>query len=75
LLTGVVRASQLPPVTMLPEYFEAKGYQNPTDAEDGPFQYTYQSKMHFFDWLIQRPKVQNAFNTTMAIARNGRGEE
>jgi hypothetical protein len=43
----VYRASQIPPVMFLPEYFEAKGYQNPTDAEDGPFQYTYQSKAHF----------------------------
>jgi hypothetical protein len=68
-------ASQLHPVTALPEYFEEKGYRNPTDAEDSPWQYTYQSKQSFYDWLSQRPKVQAAFNTTMAIARHGRGEE
>ncbi|PVI05885.1 putative sterigmatocystin 8-O-methyltransferase precursor [Periconia macrospinosa] len=68
-------ASQIPPITMLPEYFEEKGYNNPTDAENGPFQFTYQSKMHFFEWLSQRPKVQSAFNATMEIARNGRGQE
>jgi hypothetical protein len=31
--------------------------------------------LHYFDWLSQRPKVQSAFNTTMAIARQGRGPE
>lgn len=69
------RSSQIPPVTFLPEYFETKGYQTPTDAEDGPFQFTYQSKIHFFDWLSQRPKIQSAFNTTMRIAQNQRGEK
>ncbi|KAF1968428.1 S-adenosyl-L-methionine-dependent methyltransferase [Bimuria novae-zelandiae CBS 107.79] len=56
-------ASQIPPVVFLPEYFEEKGYRNPTDAENGPFQYT------------QRPKIQSAYNTMMRIARNQRGEE
>jgi hypothetical protein len=31
--------------------------------------------MNFFQWLSQRPKIQQAYNTTMRIARNQRGEE
>ncbi|CAI6331809.1 unnamed protein product [Periconia digitata] len=68
-------SSQIPPVTMLPDYFEEKGYHNPTDAEDSPFQFTHKSKTHFFEWLSQRPRIQASFNATMEIARNGRGQE
>ncbi|KAF2681433.1 S-adenosyl-L-methionine-dependent methyltransferase [Lentithecium fluviatile CBS 122367] len=68
-------ASQLPPVTFLLEYLKEKGYHSPTDATNGPFQYTRKSKLQYFDWLSQRPKIQHAFNKTMAIHRVGRGEE
>ncbi|KAF2875895.1 S-adenosyl-L-methionine-dependent methyltransferase [Massariosphaeria phaeospora] len=67
-------ASQIPPIVFLPEYFEQKGYKNPTDADGGSFQFTYQSKQHFFDWLSARPRLQGAFNTTMGIQRMERGE-
>lgn len=59
----------------LPDYFEDKGYRNPSDAHDGPFQYSHQTNLHYFEWLSLKPEVQSAFNTTMAIARHGRGPE
>ncbi|KAF2649916.1 S-adenosyl-L-methionine-dependent methyltransferase [Lophiostoma macrostomum CBS 122681] len=68
-------STQLPPVSFLPQYFEEKGYNNPADAFDGPFQYAHKSKEKFFDWLSERPRNQDAFNTTMRIQRMERGED
>jgi DNA-binding IclR family transcriptional regulator len=36
-------------VSRLPAYFEARGYTNPSDAYDEPFQYTIGAKQHYFD--------------------------
>ena len=33
------------------------------------------TKMHYFDWLKSKPKLQAAFNTVMGISRMNRGEE
>ena len=62
-------------LSKLPEYFEGRGFRNPTDAFDGPFQYAMETKLHFFDWLQLHPKDQKAFNTVMGISRMNRGDE
>ncbi|KAF2187330.1 S-adenosyl-L-methionine-dependent methyltransferase [Zopfia rhizophila CBS 207.26] len=60
-------------VAKLPEYFAEKGYKNPDDAFDSPWQYGEQTDLHYFDWLAERPRFQKAFNTVMGIQRQGRG--
>ena len=52
-----------------PEYFEERGFHNPIDAFDGPFQYAMGTKLHYFDWLKSQPKHQSAFNSVMGIQR------
>ena len=69
------RGATLPVVASLPEYFAVKGFQNPSDAFDGPWQYTKQTKDHYFDWIAKQPKLQEAFNTVMTISRLARGDE
>jgi len=64
----------LPQVASLPEYFLEKGYHNPEDAYNGPFQFNRQTKDHYFEWMAKRPRDQEAFNTLMTISRMGRGE-
>ena len=62
-------------LSRLPDYFEERGFRDPSDAFDGPFQYAMGTKLHFFDWLQSYPKDQKAFNTVMGISRLNRGEE
>ncbi|KAM0310945.1 hypothetical protein ACHAO8_007649 [Botrytis cinerea] len=56
-------------VASLPTYFAKKGYQNPNDAYDGPFQFARQTDLHCFDWIATQPRIQHAFNTVMTIPR------
>ncbi|KAF2872238.1 S-adenosyl-L-methionine-dependent methyltransferase [Massariosphaeria phaeospora] len=67
--------SSLPTVASIPEYLAEKGYHNPNDAFDGPWQYTNRTNDHYFDWVAKRPVLQQAFNTVMTISRMERGEE
>lgn len=62
-------------LSRLPEYFEEHGFQSPSDAYDGPFQFAMGTKQYYFKWLRSNPKHQQAFNTLMTIARMNRGEE
>lgn len=55
--------------TFLYEYFEEKGYSNPGDAFDSPFQYAHATKEHCFDWLSRHPQDQDAFNSVMRMSR------
>ncbi|KAF2655025.1 S-adenosyl-L-methionine-dependent methyltransferase [Lophiostoma macrostomum CBS 122681] len=51
----------------LPAYFEARGYQSPTDAFDGPFQFVTGTKLHVFEWLASNPRYQHANDVTMSL--------
>lgn len=56
----------------MPEYFRINGYKSPINVRDGPFQYAFDTKLTYFDYLHQDPrKVQN-FNTFMSGNRNVR---
>ncbi|OJJ51632.1 hypothetical protein ASPZODRAFT_12446 [Penicilliopsis zonata CBS 506.65] len=57
------------------DYFEANGYQNPTDSYDAPFQLAFDTKDHYFEWLAKNPADQKAFNSTMTLGRRVRGKE
>ena len=59
----------------LPDYFEEHGFKNPSDAYNGPFQYAMGTDLHFFDWVQTKPKLQQAFNTVMAISRLNKGPD
>lgn len=62
-------------LTSLPEYFKEKGYTNPTDAFNGPWQYANRTNEHYFESLAKQPEQQKAFNVVMGISRMARGEE
>jgi hypothetical protein len=71
----VYRTFHIGLLSRLPEYFEEHGFQSPSDAYDGPFQFAMGTKQHYFEWLKSNPKHQQAFNTLMTIGRMNRGEE
>ena len=56
----------------MPEYFKSHGYKSPPDPTDGPFQYTFKTKMNFWDYISQRPEDAETFNTFMRASRTGR---
>ena len=60
-------------ISELPDYFEEKGYINPDDAYDGPFQYAKNTKLHAFDYIATKPRHQQAFSDTMKLASKKRG--
>ncbi|PWY92985.1 S-adenosyl-L-methionine-dependent methyltransferase [Aspergillus sclerotioniger CBS 115572] len=49
------------------EYLKARGYQNPQDAYDTPFQFAMGTKEHHFEWLQHNPEELHAFNVVMEI--------
>ncbi|KAJ5545876.1 hypothetical protein N7494_003461 [Penicillium frequentans] len=61
-------------LSKLPEYFRTKGWESPSDAFDGPFQFAIESP-HYFEFLSSNPFYQQAFNTTMTMSFRRRGED
>jgi hypothetical protein len=53
-------------VSQLPEYFKEKGWENPNDIEDSPFNFVLGSKRGYFDYMSSKPYYQDAFDTFMA---------
>ncbi|KAJ6006795.1 hypothetical protein N7451_004739 [Penicillium sp. IBT 35674x] len=53
-------------VAQLPEYFKEKGWKNPDDHEDCPWNFVTGSKEGFFAYMASKPYYQNAFDTVMA---------
>lgn len=53
-------------VAQLPEYFKEKGWKNPDDHEDCPWNFVLGSKRGYFDYMASKPYYQNAFDTVMA---------
>ena len=51
---------------------EEHGYKCPTDAQNGPFQWTFDTKLSYFDYLHQRPQRMQRFNTFMSGIRGTR---
>ncbi|EPS34232.1 hypothetical protein PDE_09196 [Penicillium oxalicum 114-2] len=61
-------------LTQLPAYFHEKGWQNPNNVLDGPFQFATKTKSHYFDFLSGEPYYQQAFNTVMTISHRRQGK-
>lgn len=53
-------------VAQLPEYFKQKGWKNPDDIDDSPFNFALGSKRGYFDYMAANPYYQDAFDTVMA---------
>ena len=60
------------PLAHLPQYFSERGWKCPDDAFNGPFQYGVGTDKHAFEYIESKPKLQQAFNTTMALAHRRR---
>ncbi|KAM0809000.1 putative S-adenosyl-L-methionine-dependent methyltransferase [Seiridium cardinale] len=60
-------------LAQLPEYFGEKGWKNPGDVYDGPFQFAMHTKEHYFDFLAKTPYYQKAFNEVMTLAYRRKG--
>lgn len=58
----------------LPSYFSKNGYSCPTDAYHGPFQFARKTKQHVFEWYSERPRLQQAMNDVMVMARSRGGK-
>ena len=61
------------PLSRLPEFFAERGWKSPEDAFNGPFQYAVDTDKHIFDYIVTKPRLQQAFNTTMALSHRRRG--
>ncbi|KAJ5436669.1 hypothetical protein N7445_007554 [Penicillium cf. griseofulvum] len=61
-------------LSQLPAYFHEKGWQNPNNVFDGPFQYATGTKSHYFDFLAGESYYQQAFNTVMTISHRRQGQ-
>ncbi len=61
------------PLSHLPDYFSERGWKSPDDAYNGPFQYAMRTDLHMFDYLATKPKLQQAFTTTMTLSHRRRG--
>lgn len=57
------------------DYYEANDFKYPVDAYDSPFQFAYETKDHYFEWLKKNPADQEAFNAAMTLGRQFRGVE
>jgi O-methyltransferase domain len=57
----------------LNDYLEKNDYKNPDDAYDTPFQFAYQTKDNYFEWLKKNPEDLQAFNRTMTVNRQTAG--
>ncbi|EUC41460.1 hypothetical protein COCMIDRAFT_40378 [Bipolaris oryzae ATCC 44560] len=55
----------------IPKWMSENSYKQPQDNKNLPFQLSKNTNLHFFEWLSQRPRHQQAFNEYMSIQRVG----
>lgn len=60
------------PGVVLPNFFKANGYKNPTGASQTAFQFANNTKATYFEWMQQRPALADNFNTVMQGVRSAR---
>ncbi|RHZ59421.1 uncharacterized protein CDV56_108622 [Aspergillus thermomutatus] len=71
---GLFSSTPLATAYVLPDYFKEKGWKNPADIDDGPFQFAMNTKSRYFDFLSTAPYYQEAFNKTMTLSVRWRGQ-
>ena len=55
----------------IPAFLARNGYRNPHDAADCPFQYAHDTTKVCFEYLAERPELQECFNNYMGGRRLG----
>ncbi|KAI4912708.1 hypothetical protein J4E90_006114 [Alternaria incomplexa] len=55
----------------IPKWMADNGYKQPLDNKHLPFNLGKNTDLHFFEWLSQRPRHQQAFNEYMSFQRVG----
>lgn len=55
-----------------PEFFKRTGYKNPISLADGPFQSAHNTRLPFFDWLVDTPPHFAHFGSFMSAYRAGK---
>ncbi|KAA8650303.1 uncharacterized protein ATNIH1004_002986 [Aspergillus tanneri] len=66
--TGCITAGCL----ALPEYFKNRGYRSPDDSRNCPFQFAFQTSLHFFEFLQANPAISSLFHNHMSTYHLGR---
>ncbi|KAL4948677.1 hypothetical protein BDW69DRAFT_189040 [Aspergillus filifer] len=67
-------ASHASAAAAIPDFVSEKGYSNPDDALDGPFQYAMRTDMHYMDYVKSKDRMNNALNI-MLYGEEGEEEE
>ena len=60
-----------PPIMKSPTFFSKNGYRSPQNAADSPFQYGHGTTKRNYEWLVERPELQQRFNNYMKGRRDG----
>jgi hypothetical protein len=55
----------------IPEWLADNTYKQPQNNKNLPFNQSKNTDLHFFEWLLQRPRHQQAFNEYMSFQRVG----
>ncbi|KAH3972070.1 hypothetical protein HBH98_001570 [Parastagonospora nodorum] len=55
----------------IPKWMAENAYKQPQDNRNLPFQLSMNTNLHFFEWLAQRERHQQAFNDYMSFQRVG----
>lgn len=55
----------------IPKWLANNLYKQPQDNQNLPFNLSQNTHLHFFEWLSQRPRHQQAFNEYMSFQRVG----
>lgn len=55
----------------IPKWLADNSYKQPQDNHNLPFNLSKNTELHFFEWLSQRPRHQQAFNEYMSFQRVG----
>jgi hypothetical protein len=55
----------------IPKWLANNSYKQPQDNKNLPFNLSKNTDLHFFEWLSQRPRHQQAFNEYMSFQRVG----
>jgi hypothetical protein len=62
-------------VSKFPSYLRETGFRNPTDFNNGPWQYAYGSaRNNLWEWLSANPDHAKKFHQWMSVQLKGRGE-
>jgi len=54
------------PIFSLPQYFAEKGYANPTNVLDGPFQFAHKTNLSAWGWGKEQEGLAELFNNQLA---------